>query len=386
MGLVLDLRTIYIVCGTTCLILGALQLAVYSTGRLGRWPLWWSTSNLLVGVGITLVGLRGIVADGFSVELGNLAQLSGYLFMPVAVRSLTAQPLNLKIWLVIIALASLPIPLFIDGADQVGQRIVFGSTVFLIIDIAVAVEAGHLARRERLYSAWFLMMLYIPTAVIFALRAFAADRGYIGPGDLFGGVGLLHGWLAVFAVVFVFLRSIAVVLIAVERGQKDLAALAHRDPLTGALNRAGMEKAYTQAGGGRRAMMLIDIDHFKQTNDTHGHAVGDDILVAFVAAAMQELSDPDLIGRHGGDEFVVVMVNRDHPEVVEVANRVRKAYSEKLAGLNGNLLSTLSIGIAIAPDARMSLRSLTQRADQALYIAKQRGRDTVHAYEELQSA
>ncbi len=225
MGLVLDLRTIYIVCGTTCLILGILQLAVYSIGRLGRWPLWWSTINLLGGVGITLVGLRGIVADGCSVELGNLAQLSGYLFMPVAVRSLTAQPVNLQVWLVIIALASLPIPLFIDGADQVGQRIVFGSMVCLILDIAVAVEAGHLARRERLYSAWFLMMLYIPTAVIFALRAFAAHRGYIGPGDLFGGVGLLHGWLAVFAVVFVFLRSIAVVLIAAERGQKDLAAV-----------------------------------------------------------------------------------------------------------------------------------------------------------------
>jgi diguanylate cyclase (GGDEF)-like protein len=386
MDLVLDLRTIYILCGTTCLILGILQLAVYSTGKLGRWPLWWSASNLLMGLGIMLAGLRGIVADGFTVELGNLAQLSGYLFMPVAVRSLTAQPLNLKMWLVIIALASLPIPLFIDGADQAGQRIVFGSLVCLIVDIAVAFEAGHLARRERLYSAWFLMMLYIPTALIFALRAFAAHRGYIGPGDLLGGLGVLHGWLALFAVVFILLRSIAVVLIAAERGQKDLAALAHCDPLTGALNRAGMAKAYTRAGGVRRAMMLIDIDHFKQTNDTHGHAVGDDILMAFVGAARQTLSHSDLIGRHGGDEFIVVMINRDHPEVVEVANRVRKAYAEKLAGLNGNLLSTLSIGIAIAPDAKMPLRSLTQRADQALYIAKQRGRDTVHSYEDLQSA
>jgi len=174
-----------------------------------------------------------------------------------------------------------------------------------------------------------------------------------------------------------------VVLIAAERGQKDLAALAHRDPLTGALNRAGMAKAYAQVGGGRRAVLLVDIDHFKQTNDTHGHAVGDDILTAFVGAAKQSLLHCELIGRHGGDEFVIVTIDRDHSEVVELADRIRNVYAEKLAGIGDNLLSTLSIGVATAPDTKMPLLLLTQRADQALYMAKQRGRNTVHSYDDL---
>lgn len=126
------------------------------------------------------------------------------------------------------------------------------------------------------------------------------------------------------------------------------------------------------------ALLLIDIDHFKQLNDTHGHAAGDHILRLFAEAARGELRASDVLARQGGDEFVVVLPHLTAAEAIGVANRIRAAFGRALAGWGeATVQPTLSIGIGQGDAARDSLDTLLLQADEALYRSKRLGRNRV---------
>ncbi|SFV05584.1 diguanylate cyclase (GGDEF) domain-containing protein [Methylobacterium sp. 174MFSha1.1] len=157
-----------------------------------------------------------------------------------------------------------------------------------------------------------------------------------------------------------------------ERAQARLRLLAERDPLTGALNRAGLAAAMPGAPPAGTAAVLIDIDHFKALNDGHGHAVGDAVLKALVRVVTARLPSPrDLVVRLGGDEFAIVLRATTLPEALALAERVRIA-SRDVPGLPA---WTASLGVALSrPDDR-TLADTMARADGALYRAKASGRD-----------
>jgi len=158
--------------------------------------------------------------------------------------------------------------------------------------------------------------------------------------------------------------------------------LAMSDPLTGLLNRrAGMDVllrsfASFERHGHPLAIMLLDIDHFKRVNDTHGHESGDAVLsgVADVLRAMARRTD--FVVRWGGEEFVVVLGNTGLPAAAIPAERLRKALMEHQFHLpdGGDLQITGSIGIAAALKGER-IDALIARADQAMYLAKSRGRN-----------
>jgi diguanylate cyclase len=156
--------------------------------------------------------------------------------------------------------------------------------------------------------------------------------------------------------------------------------LATRDPLTGALNRrAIVEQLVDAVGAGRRAAaVLVDLDHFKRINDSHGHLAGDQVLRRFVIAAAQCLRGRDRLGRYGGEEFLLVL--EDVPDVGAahaVAERVRAAIeAEDWSPIVSGLAVTASFGLALA-EAGEAAEELLRRADAALYAAKAEGRNRV---------
>jgi diguanylate cyclase (GGDEF)-like protein len=161
----------------------------------------------------------------------------------------------------------------------------------------------------------------------------------------------------------------------------DFHHLAVTDGLTGLQNRrrffevANLEFARAKRSGRPMAIVMIDIDHFKTINDTHGHATGDTVLTGVGAACSQALRSYDVIARYGGDELVALLPDTDLDAAAATASRIRDAVL--LARLPVPV--TLSLGVA-TDEGCADLPATLHRADAALYAAKESGRDCVRAF------
>ncbi len=163
------------------------------------------------------------------------------------------------------------------------------------------------------------------------------------------------------------------------------------DPLTGLYNRrAFMERASDELLRARRyntplALAMIDIDHFKLINDRFGHAVGDQVLVAFADTLEKSMRAVDVVARVGGEEFVLLMTETRIEEAIQVAERLRlEIAAASLTVGNQRLQWTASLGVAILDAEDLSVSSALVRADNALYRAKAAGRNRVEV--ELKAA
>jgi diguanylate cyclase (GGDEF)-like protein len=125
------------------------------------------------------------------------------------------------------------------------------------------------------------------------------------------------------------------------------------------------------------AVMLIDLDHFKRINDTYGHLVGDQVLSAVADCVKSDLREYDMVGRFGGEEFVLLLDNADLYAAVTTATRLRQHISDLSVG--DGVRVTASIGVAHSAQSTAPLDALLERADVALYEAKSAGRNTVRA-------
>ena len=155
---------------------------------------------------------------------------------------------------------------------------------------------------------------------------------------------------------------------------------ANTDSLTGVLNRRALFDRYETidlpAG---TAVLMFDLDHFKQINDHRGHAAGDRVLQRFAEILQAGLRPTDVVARLGGEEFCAVLTGRDREEAAQVAEGIRRAFEQAAIPIgNGARAATVSIGVAINGPAE-SFSSTLSRADSALYSAKQGGRNQIHA-------
>lgn len=166
-----------------------------------------------------------------------------------------------------------------------------------------------------------------------------------------------------------------------------LAHLAYHDPLTHLPNRLAFESHLTQAlrlaerETGHAALMLIDLDNFKNINDTLGHHVGDELL-ALVAQRLREcVRASDMVARLGGDEFVVLLPDVDGPmTAARVANKIQTALADSYTVANHMLYATPSIGISLYPTDGQDTNTLLRNADTAMYHAKSAGRNNHQFY------
>jgi len=124
------------------------------------------------------------------------------------------------------------------------------------------------------------------------------------------------------------------------------------------------------------SILLTDIDHFKQVNDTHGHQVGDKVLVSFAGLLTKAVRKVDLVARYGGEEFILILDGTDRPGAVRFAERIREEASRMLfAGTEGPFSVTISVGVSTYPEDALQKAMLVERADQAMYYSKEHGRN-----------
>jgi diguanylate cyclase (GGDEF)-like protein len=165
---------------------------------------------------------------------------------------------------------------------------------------------------------------------------------------------------------------------------RSLHALASTDPLTGVANRRHIERFGAQAFAKARArgepmtVLTFDVDHFKKVNDAHGHLVGDRVLMRLTHACQGVLRHFDLLGRVGGEEFLVVLPNTRVEQAMAIAQRLRAASSSiDLSDIPGQSPVTISLGLAELHSEDADLTALLARADRALYRAKSAGRNRI---------
>ena len=180
--------------------------------------------------------------------------------------------------------------------------------------------------------------------------------------------------------------TLGFLLMCTERSQRELERAARVDFLTGCYNRRAIEELATRAIAGARrhgmplAVLVLDIDHFKRINDELGHAVGDAALVESVARIRESLRAEDVLGRLGGEEFIVLMPNTDMASAVSAGERIRLGFCSLPLVMDGHRRAvTLSIGVATLSPADRQFSQLLQRGDRAMYAAKSAGRNLVNA-------
>lgn len=175
--------------------------------------------------------------------------------------------------------------------------------------------------------------------------------------------------------------SLAALAIERKEARAEIARLAYHDILTGLPNRAQLRHLIMSAidscqTGSHIALAFLDLDHFKDVNDTLGHAAGDELLVLLAQRLRTQLRPCDMLGRLGGDEFVILLPDHDADMAADVAGRITQALASPLQLGAKQVQMSASIGISLYPDHATDIDTLMQQADAAMYKAKLAGRST----------
>lgn len=312
-----------------------------------------------------------------------------------------------------------------DGLDPI--RLGIESSLALASAIGAELES-HPSGTSRTPKGWFLAFLgliqvglclktggtsspyfvLVASTVVFAGLSLSAVRTtYVAAGIAIGyivgarflvesraGVTTAEGFVALF-VHAAFLIACAVLAHRVGRRQrtevKTLAVQSVQDPLTSLDNRRGfLQKMEGELLRAERfnwplTMLMLDLDHFKKMNDAYGHAVGDQVLVEVARLLRDNVGTLDHIARVGGEEFAVAVVAAEPYHGRDLADRIVRAFrSREWSRIRPGMTATVSVGVAVLPPSQSAgdphevLSQLMQRADRALYVVKQNGRDGFH--------
>ena len=373
----LDLRTIVFITGAMGVLM---SLVLYFQRRnypssidgMGLWAL----GPVSAGLSTLLFGLRGWAPSELSVGVANLLLfLAAGLWLAGTCRFL-GRPLSRSVFVGALLLSAPPMWWLSQSDDQYPNRLIFICTCMALLFGAHAWVVWRHAPRT--FASRFML------AVLASLTAVMVVRGVTALQDPpTGGLFTASPLQSMYIMSYGFgmlLIAVAALLMSFERLRRELEHLVTHDSLTGALaRRALFELGENEIARSRRrstplSALMLDLDHFKEVNDRHGHRVGDLVLQGFVRRAQAVLRRPDLLGRYGGEEFVALLPDTDPAQARLVAERIRASVS----AASELPACSVSIGVAtMTPSGDDRLDTLIDRADAGLYRAKALGRDRV---------
>ncbi|CAN7673630.1 GGDEF domain-containing protein [Acidovorax sp. LjRoot74] len=373
----------------------AASMAVVGWGRrrdgLGRW----AAALLVNAIGHGLIMLRGVVPDVLSVVLGNVLLSCVFVGMIAAIHQFQGQPAR---WPLLVAPPVLVTGFVIAFIDNFPARVSF---VGLVIGLqAVWALATALQRRDAAVGRgqWLLVAgLGLEAAVLSGRALLALSSSAVASGILQANALQTLTFLATFSVVLI--SSMGFVFMARDRADENNRIMAAIDPLTGVANRrsliSALDRDVSRAVRTREpiALMMVDIDHFKRVNDRYGHPVGDQVLCHVVNVLRGRVRAQDLVGRYGGEEFMVVLPDTTLLGAEQLARELCRAVAESRCrvgategasdarpepGGGTSIAVTVSIGVFGGRlESGDSWDMLIAAADRALYQAKENGRNRV---------
>ncbi len=350
----------------TLFALEAIYLAYFSGEGFG-WPLLSYARPLGNYAWNVPVAVCGAAASLFVREFASLRLFSERVYRAYGWLALAFLVLAASNLLRLVGLATL--------VKDIGNLIFLGSALFTLVVCYLAWRRGNRAAGWFLI-AWTLLCTFQVAGPAWLLYGRADDA------DALFYYGLAPSLVA---------AAVLIALGVADRMRAQNVALteaerrAQTDALTGVLNRPTLIERFDaacmrlQRRGLPVSVLFIDLDHFKQINDTCGHAAGDACLAAVIAPIQAELRQSDLIGRYGGEEFVVVLTGADEAAAMPVAQRICQRVADvRLEGFAAPIRLTCSIGVASSDTLLVWGQHLLAQADAAVYAAKRAGRNQVH--------
>ena len=377
----LDVNTLFMVTIYVEAILGLLLLFAWVQNTQIHAVAWWGFAHLMRAASVALFGLYGTAPNLVSIDLANALLFTAFAVTWTGARVFDGRPVE-PVYLVTGAVIWLLVCRLPGMQDALRERALVAAGIITAYTWLTAYEFWC-GRDEQLVSRWPAIFMLFAHGALFLLRTpLLAALPWAPTRDLTGSV-----WLTVLSFeALLFTISIAFILLAMA---KERTELRHRtaamiDPLTGIANR----RAFLQDAKGialrhgsnprPTAVLLIDLDHFKSVNDRFGHAVGDRTLEIFADAARESIRANDLVGRLGGEEFAAILRDTSQEKAVAAANRLRESFAKAAQDVDGRpVCATVSIGVAQCEGPVLDVAELLAQADQALYFAKERGRNRV---------
>ncbi|WP_346895199.1 GGDEF domain-containing protein [uncultured Roseibium sp.] len=362
-------------------LVGTALLIVWWPSRTEQGLLYWAISFFVRVPALPLMMARGQIADRLSIELGPGLLLAGLGLGWVGTRMIAGRKVSIPIAAAPMAIWFLACQMPVVYAET-GHRILVFSTLTGLYSFAIAFEfwrdavlSGHRLKKG-------LAALFVVNGTAHAVRAV---YGLVI--NFEEGLFERHDVMAVSVFVPLVLVVIGTLIAMAMYREEHLDTLrydASHDPLTNVLNRRAF---FSRAEGilreGRQdgvtvALLMLDLDHFKTVNDSHGHLAGDQVLKQVCARVTGMIRRTDLFGRLGGEEFAALLKVVAPDDAMMVAEKIRKAVrSMAISTDQGDLSVTVSIGVAEDVGEGHGFREMMRRADSALYAAKLGGRDSV---------
>ena len=375
MHLDLNLQSVIFAHVLTCLALAA-SVGWVARGDNRDGLRTWAFAICIYSIGFALVGLRGIIPDIYSVILGNFLISLFYSMFWLAIKNFFAKPIKkLLFWLPPVSIVCL----YLFLMDTLRARIFVGNSILLIqsLLICAALLEGRRLFPSRGRDLILVIMLLAPPLLLIRIVMSIIKPAEVEPIFTASWVQVVSGTIAYVATILV---SNGFVLMAKERSDERLRMVAMKDRLTGCWNRvridefANQEMARLTRHGQPASLIMIDVDHFKHINDRFGHAVGDAVLVELAGIVQRGIRPTDLLGRWGGEEFVVILSFSGLGEAVAIAERIRQSVEEHCFPDGLRVTTSLGLSTCFPTDTWQSWMS---RADRALYRAKHYGRNLV---------
>jgi len=338
----------------------------YLSGQGFDWP-WFSVAVPLGSFAWNIpVALSGAVACLFTREIADLKRSSPRVYAVFG---------WLAVAFVVLAFANVAKFVGLESlVNDIGNVMFLASPIFTVVVCFTAWRRGNRAAGWFLL-AWALLEIFTMAAAAGFLRSSSND------GDWLYYVGLPMSMVV--ASIFIAL-GVADRLRAQRLALSEAERRAQTDPLTGVLNRRSLIERLdaacqrAKARGLPIALLFIDLDHFKQINDSFGHQAGDACLRAVIPPIHAELRQSDVIGRYGGEEFVVILSSADSSAAIPIAQRILERVAEvQVEGFGRPIKLTCSIGIAASDTLGVWGEHLIAQADAAVYVAKRAGRNQV---------
>jgi len=380
----IDLQTLAVVTVFVTAVLGALLFFAGVQNRAVRALKIWGLAFAISAVGIGLVIARGLIPDWLSIAVSNALVLFGVSLVWAGARIFDGRPVRRVLllvapglWLIAFAVPAFP-------AD-INLRIIWASGLLAVVAAVSAREVWR-GRAEPLMSRWpTIVTLLVYAGAMVGRIVMTLLSPMLQNAPLISGMAftLLSFGTLLFTVVLAFLLL---------NMTKERLELRHKtaslvDSLCGVPNRRafleGINRLLTQRQSSLEpvAVILFDLDRFKEINDHFGHAVGDSVLQTFSATATRALGPEVLFGRIGGEEFAAAAAVRELGEAVALAECVRRNFESDAAPHGaGDLVPTVSVGVTFGHDAQqLTVKGLLAAADRALYRAKSGGRNRVES-------
>ena len=387
----IDLRTIFFATSLMAALVSCILLiAHYSFPANVRGLRTTARANFTLVLVSVAFGLRDIIPDAISIVVADILLFLGYWLMLAGLREflrLPPTPYRKVIGSMLVFAVAIGYWSQVEPSFRMRSIVVSGLTLVCQASLAFTLFRHQRNGMERCFG--YLKVLGVCFSLLQLARSVLGDDQSTA---LAGGIHSTVGntYLIGFAAMSL-VHGLLFFLIASRQLHQELLDMASRDPLTGALNRRGMLERVPELiptlvrKRQPLAVVVFDLDHFKNINDTYGHAQGDQVLCHFAALVSAEKRASDWFVRLGGEEFALVLPETDAAQARALAERIQQGLRQPSESGLPHYTSSIGIHATASPqtgcDPVAFMNTLLHGADRAVYRAKQQGRDCIAMYD-----